>query len=166
MKTASDRMGRMNTRFPFKVRRKQTTEQGQSLVELALILLFLLILVAGIADLGRMIFTYLTMRDAAQEGAVYGAIYPGQCEEVFDRVQANLPVNQTFTVTINGLACTTEAACDCSGSPQSSGEIITVMVTVEDFDIATPFISAITGPTVDFSATINDTVLAAYDATP
>lgn len=156
----------MNTKTPFNKRRTQTTERGQSLVELALILLFLLILVAGIADLGRMIFTYLTMRDAAQEGAVYGAIYPGQCEGVFNRTLANLPVNQTFTVTINDLTCTTEAACDCSGSPQSSGDIITVMVTVEDFDITTPFISAITGPTVDFSATINDTVLAAYEAYP
>lgn len=144
----------------------QTTERGQSLVELALILLILLLLVAGIVDLGRMVFTYLTMRDAAQEGAVYGAIYPGQCEEVFDRIQANLPVTETFTVTINGLLCTSEAACDCSGSPQSSGDIITVMVTVEDFDITTPLISVITGPTVDFSATINDTVLDAYEATP
>ncbi|MHB1385159.1 MAG: TadE/TadG family type IV pilus assembly protein [Bellilinea sp.] len=146
--------------------RMQTTERGQSLVELALILLILLLLVAGIVDLGRMVFTYLTMRDAAQEGAVYGAIYPGQCEEVFDRIQANLPVTETFTVTINGLLCTSEAACDCSGSPQSSGDIITVMVTVEDFDITTPLISVITGPTVDFSATINDTVLDAYEATP
>lgn len=156
----------MNTKNPFNKRRTQTTERGQSLVELALILLFLLILVAGIADLGRMIFTYLTMRDAAQEGAVYGAIYPGQCEKVFNRTLANLPVSQTFTVTINDLTCPTEAECDCSGSPQSSGDIITVMVTVEDFDITTPFISAITGPTVDFSATINDTVLAAYEANP
>ncbi len=156
----------MNTKSPFNKRRIKTAERGQSLVELALILLFLMLLVAGIADLGRMIFTYLTMRDAAQEGAVYGAIYPGQCEDVFNRTQANLPVTETFTITINGLACTSEAACDCSGSPQSSGDIITVMVTVEDFDITTPLISAITGPTVDFSATINDTVLAAYEAAP
>jgi hypothetical protein len=44
------------------------------LTEFALSLVFLLTLVAGVADLGRMFFAYIIIRDAAQEGAVYGSI--------------------------------------------------------------------------------------------
>ena len=52
----------------------QRTERGQSLTEFALALVILLTLVAGVVDLGRMFFAYIIIRDAAQEGAVYGSI--------------------------------------------------------------------------------------------
>ena len=52
----------------------QKTERGQSLTEFALALVILLTLVAGVVDLGRMFFAYIIIRDAAQEGAVYGSI--------------------------------------------------------------------------------------------
>ena len=52
-------------------------EQGQSLVELALSLTLLLLLLGGAIDLGRMFFTYIALRDAAQEGAIYGSYCPG-----------------------------------------------------------------------------------------
>jgi Flp pilus assembly protein TadG len=57
-----------------KKRTRKKSEQGQSLTEFALALVFLLTLVAGVADLGRMFFAYIIIRDAAQEGAVYGSI--------------------------------------------------------------------------------------------
>lgn len=49
-------------------------EQGQSLIELSLSLVMLLILLAGLVDLGRGFFTYITLRDAAQEGASYASV--------------------------------------------------------------------------------------------
>jgi len=52
----------------------RTMERGQSLTEFALALVLLLTLLAGVADLGRMFFAYIIIRDAAQEGAVYGSI--------------------------------------------------------------------------------------------
>ncbi|MCJ7733173.1 MAG: pilus assembly protein [Anaerolineales bacterium] len=52
------------------------TEKGQSMTEFALSLVILLTLLAGIIDLGRMFFAYIIIRDAAQEGAVYGSIAP------------------------------------------------------------------------------------------
>jgi len=57
-----------------KIRTSRSTERGQSLTEFALALVVLLTLVAGIGDLGRMFFAYIIIRDAAQEGAVYGSI--------------------------------------------------------------------------------------------
>jgi len=51
-------------------------ECGQSMVEFALILVILLVLLSGIVDLGRAFYAYIIIRDAAQEGAVYGSIAP------------------------------------------------------------------------------------------
>jgi hypothetical protein len=52
------------------------SRQGQSLVEIALILPVLLILLSGLLDLGRLFFVYVAVTDAAAEGATYGAAYP------------------------------------------------------------------------------------------
>ena len=60
----------MNTRSPM----KKKTEFGQSLTEFALSLVILLTLLAGVVDFGRVFFAYIIIRDAAQEGAVYGSI--------------------------------------------------------------------------------------------
>jgi len=46
------------------------------MVELALSFTVLLFLLMGVVDLGRAFFAFSSMRDAAQEGAVYGSLYP------------------------------------------------------------------------------------------
>src|SRR5215470_12817695 len=48
--------------------------RGQSLVELALSLTVILMLLAGAVDFGMAFFSYTAIRDAAQEGALYGSI--------------------------------------------------------------------------------------------
>lgn len=49
---------------------------GQELVEFALVLPLLLLLVFGAVDLGRLFHAYITISNAAREGARYGIIYP------------------------------------------------------------------------------------------
>ena len=51
-------------------------ERGQSLVELAISILFLLLLLAGAAEFGVLFFQFVQLRDAAQEGALYGSMNP------------------------------------------------------------------------------------------
>jgi Flp pilus assembly protein TadG len=51
-------------------------EKGQSLIEFALLVPVLLIILAGILDLGRLYFAYVAVTDAAGEGVAYAAIYP------------------------------------------------------------------------------------------
>jgi hypothetical protein len=51
-------------------------EQGQDLVEFALILPVLALLLFGIMEFGIVIFSYNTIADAAREGARYGVIKP------------------------------------------------------------------------------------------
>ena len=53
-----------------------STEKGQSLVELAISLTFILILLAGVVYFGIGLFYYIAMRDAVQEGALYGSMNP------------------------------------------------------------------------------------------
>ena len=49
------------------------SERGQSLVELGISLLILLYLLAGAAEFGVLFFQFVQLRDAAQEGALYGS---------------------------------------------------------------------------------------------
>jgi Flp pilus assembly protein TadG len=51
-------------------------QAGQELVEFAIILPLLLLLVFGAVDLGRLFHAYITISNAAREGARYGIIYP------------------------------------------------------------------------------------------
>jgi TadE-like protein len=51
-------------------------EKGQSLVEFSLGLVFLLIIVSGLIDLGRLYFTHVALEDAVGEAALYLSINP------------------------------------------------------------------------------------------
>ncbi len=57
------------------VRRGSVTrsQRGQSVVELAIALPVLLLTALGTVDMGRAFFTYITLRNAASEAALYGA---------------------------------------------------------------------------------------------
>ncbi len=72
------------------------TERGQSLTEFALALVILITLLAGVADLGRMFFAYIIIRDAAQEGAVYGSIADKSDLTTF-RAEVENRVQEAFT---------------------------------------------------------------------
>ena len=50
---------------------RQGKENGQSLLEMALILPVLIIILAGVLDLGRLYYAYVSVTDAAAEGAAY-----------------------------------------------------------------------------------------------
>jgi Flp pilus assembly protein TadG len=58
------------------IRSSKRRQQGQSLVELAISLMILLWLLAGAVDLGMGLFTWISLRDAAEEGALFGSVYP------------------------------------------------------------------------------------------
>ena len=56
-------------------------ERGQSLVELAVSLLVLVFVLAGAVEFGLAFFQYVQLRDAAQEGALYGSVCLPNCTE-------------------------------------------------------------------------------------
>lgn len=57
------------------------SEEGQSLVELAIVSVLLIFILVAVVDLGRAYFVFLALQDAAGEGAAYGTIHPTWCKE-------------------------------------------------------------------------------------
>jgi hypothetical protein len=62
-------------------------KKGQGLTEFALGITFMMILLAGTVDLGRALFTHISLIDAAQEGASYASIAPYDVEGIRQRVR-------------------------------------------------------------------------------
>ncbi|MFQ5593337.1 MAG: TadE family protein [Anaerolineae bacterium] len=62
-------------------------QEGQSLIELALLLPVLVLIMAGMLDLGRAFQAYTVVVNAAREGARYGAYNPTDSYGILDRVQ-------------------------------------------------------------------------------
>ena len=127
-------------------------EKGQSLIEFAISLVILLILLAGLIDTGRALFTYLALRESAEEGALLGSTAPTNTAAIEARA-VNSPdmvrgFNSDVNVQVNvlGVACT--------------GNAISVTVTYSNFPITMPFIGAIIGSqTIPISATAINTIL-------
>lgn len=66
---------------------KLTGHKGQSLVEFALILPVFMLIVLGIFDFGRAIYSYSALHNAAREGARYGAVHPCDTAGITDMAQ-------------------------------------------------------------------------------
>lgn len=139
-------------------------QQGQSLTEFALSLVILLTLLAGVADLGRMFFAYIIIRDAAQEGAVYGSIADKSDinvlrTEVESRVQAAFtdPDNPGDTpIDISKLNVQTDiigATCATPGSEVKVRVDYSVPITM-------PFLGTIIGSQeMNMTATVENAIL-------
>lgn len=75
-------------RLARRVRRREGLfgERGSNLVEAAFVLPVLLLLLAGVADLGRAFHDYIVLTAAAREGAYFAAYFPDQITLIQDRV--------------------------------------------------------------------------------
>ena len=94
---------------------------GQSLVELALAFPVLLLLLLGTIDLGRVFFDYIEIRNAAREGAGYGAHFPADSTGI------------TLRVTRHGVPAGATVTSTCTGCETSDGQAVgtgTIAVTV------------------------------------
>lgn len=127
-------------------------EKGQSLVELAIGLTIMVLLLSGIFDIGRAIFTQFALQDAAEEGLVYGLGFPDSCSEIEARVMENLqnsvlPITPAVNITLSGAPCGTVTL--------QYGLRMDVIVS-SDFVISMPFL---TGQTINLRGTANGTIL-------
>jgi len=133
-------------------------EKGQSLVELALTLLIILTLLAGAVDLGSAFFSYVAIRDAAQEGALYGSLYPTDTNGIYYRVRqsSSAPVDLSdISIVTVPPPSTPQGAC----RPLSGSNPITVTVRY-NYELSMPFIGAILGTDkIPLSASVTDTIL-------
>jgi Flp pilus assembly protein TadG len=125
---------------------KNNSQTGQSLVEFSLMGIILLILLAGVMDLGRAYFTYLALKDAAAEGAYYGQAHPAWVDgnysgagtadddpnNILYRVKNSAP--QGGLVNWDGATVTVDVV-----NPPVPGQTLTVTVSYP-YQLITPFI--------------------------
>lgn len=93
--------------------KKHRRERGQSLVELAVSFTLLVLLLSIAVDLGRAYYSYVAVREAAEEGALHGSLSPEDTAGIEARVRTSStePVDLgdetlvTVSSTVIGPAC-------------------------------------------------------------
>jgi Flp pilus assembly protein TadG len=127
------------------------SERGQSLVELAISIVILIYLLAGAVEFGLAFFQFVQLRDAAQEGALYGSMNP------LDTTNIDLRVRNASTSPVNLLDPSVIVTQTIIGSPcEGNGIQVTVHY---DHQVFMPFMSQFIGDTVPLNATVTDTIL-------
>lgn len=133
---------------------KNHLEKGQSLVEFAITLTLIITLLAGVVDFGRAFFIYVELRDAAQEGALYGSMNPTDTSGIINRVKSasDTPVDLANdpNITVPNPIIVVNP---CEGN--------SIEVQVQyTYQISMPYIGGIIGTqTIPLTASATDTIL-------
>lgn len=141
-------------------------ERGQSFMELAVSLIFLLILLAAVIDLGWAFYTMTALRDTAQEAASYGTMCPVKGpilqrlttsttsplskEDIESSIEKG-EVSVTFVDAVTGTVLGTETG--------QHGNLVRVSVQI-DHKIMTPFVGSFIGTyTYPLKVDVSDTIM-------
>jgi hypothetical protein len=152
-------------------------EKGQSMVEFAVSAIVILLLLVAIADFGRAFFTYLTLRDAAQEGAVYASVCPIHLDGIENRIRSastrpvdlSDPSQVIFECHYLYDEFGNEVECHDQYSPRPAylpipGHSVRIRVEYPNFAVTTPLLGSIIGQNINLHAEVIDTIL--LPATP
>jgi len=132
--------------------KKYKNERGQSLVEMAISLVLVLLLLSGVVEFGIAFFQFIQLRDAAQEGALYGATNPTDTDGITARIQgsSNTPIDLT---TVTPVIIYENSSKKCEGWG------ITIQLTF-NHKVFMPFIPQVIGSsTIPLKASVTDTIL-------
>jgi hypothetical protein len=145
------------------------SERGQSLVELAISIVILIYLLAGAVEFGMAFFQFVQLRDAAQEGALYGSMHPDQVSTIETRIRgaSSSPIDLasgdvTIAISIDSISSTdgNYYNIDCEGHG------LEVLVAFEH-QIFMPFIPQLIGRSkIPLNATVTDTILSPVQCIP
>jgi Flp pilus assembly protein TadG len=151
---------------------RRTGERGQGFMELAISLVFLLILLSVVIELGWAFYEMIALRDAAQEAASYAAMCPPAAGDTIDpptgnvaliwdrlRLSATTPLD-TDDLDYNGV--TIEMLDATSGLPVTTPELgntIRIEVTY-GHKIKAPFVGSFLGRyEYDLVVDVSDTIM-------
>jgi Flp pilus assembly protein TadG len=145
------------------MKKSMKSEKGQSLVELAISLIVILMLLLGAVEFSLALFQYVTIRDAAQEGALYGSIAPEDEAGMIARARdaasdvVNLAVGDVV-VSYN----TSSPVRKCEGITGGLPHAVTVTITYNHV-IAFPLVGPMIGDNdITLTARVTDTILTPY----
>ena len=123
------------------IRKRREGRRGQAMVELALALPIFFLIIFGLVDLGRAVYTYNTLSEGAREGARYGSVQaraysPATRATVEAYVMDKLEAVRNPTVVAS---CTAVGAYGCTVDDQD------VVEAKADLSMITPIIGQIVG---------------------
>lgn len=148
--------------------KKIKSERGQSLVELAISLVIILFLLAGAVEFGIALFQFIQLRDAAQEGALYGSICPWD-PDVNDKIEqrvrnaSDTPLDLTISSGVNAVTVTVEGREGTTGTIKqwnllTSSDGVYVEASY-DHTVFMPFASLFMNSPLTIRASVTDTIL-------
>ena len=143
-------------------RRRASQGGGQSLVEFALVIPIIVLLVAAFVEIGRAVFAYNTIANAARQGARVAAVNQiavlTDCDEsrpIEDPYEPHWSYRGCAIAAASALGITTSNVSIAYAPPPSTtltcsptlhvGCIASITVTY-DYSVATPFVSLFIGP--------------------
>ena len=137
------------------------SERGQSLVELAISILILIFLLAGAVEFGMAFFQFVQLRDAAQEGALYGSMNPPTSAGDSGRIDVIKTRAKNASTSPIDLLNDPNVAIDVVVTDGQYCEGGSLQVTISyPHQIFMPFIPQLIGsPTIPLNATVTDTIL-------
>ena len=138
-------------------RQMRSSERGQSVVELALLLPFLLVLVLGVVDLGMGFRTYIGLTNAAREGARWVAIHPTDPGGAITRI--GVEAGRVGLTNTGSPATGIQVTLTPESPPYTAGENVTVTIR-HDYPLLFGFITALSD--VPFRAETTMVVLYAH----
>jgi len=116
---------------------------GQSLTELAISLPLLFMILLGVVDLGRLYYSYITITNAAREGARYGAANPSAATTAIQDRAINESSGSGVTLTRSNVTVSCPSGCVAN---QTLGQSNPIQVTVTfSFQMMTTYVLG-TGP--------------------
>lgn len=134
-------------------RRQRRPAAGQALVEFALVLPVFLLLLFGLIDVGRFVYTWNALNQAAREGARYGSVagWADSCN-----LTRKVCIEQTTVSRLAGVPATVATATcrryaagvtptNVSVNACQTNDLLTVTAKIDDFSFLTPVIGQIIG---------------------
>ncbi len=140
----------------------RSTSTGQSLVEFELALVVLIFLLLGVTDFGLAFFSWISLRDAAEEGATFASVSPPYN---YDSVVAIRERVKNASMTPIDLETLSDEDIDVQlvGSIQKPCPGYSVRIDVKyNYHMISPMISQFVGSmTIPVSASVTNTILQA-----
>lgn len=131
--------------------------KGQSMTEFAVGLVVIVIILVGAVDVGRAVITYLALRDAAQEGALYASINPLDTSGIENHVWGS---STLLTDLHNDTSANVSVQISYMGIDNCTGYPIKVAVSYDNFPITTPFFGTFMGrQSISLRGEIVETIL-------
>ncbi len=125
-------------------------QRGQSMVEMALMMVIILVILSMVLDLGRGFFSFIAIQNAAAEGALFAAIQPN-CQTQSDCPDPNNVEYRARHESPAGLVDLNRMDISVTTSAIAEGQPITVTVLYR-YQMIGPFSVSVPGGELTFKA--------------